>query len=558
MEPLTANRRKIGGILLAVALAAAAAALLYRQLSVAPLGQLARPGLPVLDLTVKEPEEGAAKSEEAGEAAPKEERCAELLGGDTGDATSLSDQEKRPADCPKAATWYVKRRPIALTLYFQDGKAFLDAYEHSPQWQAIFASRFVQGLFYEPLHSASVRAEDLRLTGLEGQFLQRLVTEAITARAQLHYDISHGKKGFVLSFLRAESPFAIKALPAITGLLARSGYRVPKLPEPVLEMRVGLQRLFLTEYQERIYLANGLEALLNVIQNLTPPSAGLPDAPVALTLRAEAFVDRILPVVVGKPVWDITASFDLKEGRLGALTFPAGRYAQALHPALFQGVLASIPHDAFAAVAASFRLPPGMAEDDWRRLATQGPAAATAEPKESGVALVWELDAQGEQLGDVGFAVASQDNPDAAAQFGAYLADSGVSAVCAGGTVFLAATSDALLTRMKESCSSQSLSVLDWERGGLKPTFASAQLALFVNPGVGLRELFLAGGAGGDDLGDFEPQWKQQYEQAKAAMREDSEKLFRQLPVLFYAGSVSPGADIVTLPGHAVAQGVSP
>ena len=44
-------------------------------------------------------------------------------------------------------------------------------------------------------------------------------------------------------------------------------------------------------------------------------------------------------------------------------------------------------------------------------------------------------------------------------------------------------------------------------------------------------------GAKRADAGEFEPEWKQQYEKAKEAMRTDSEKVFRGLPILAYAGS---------------------
>lgn len=600
MEPLTAQRRKLAGIVLVVALGLVLAVLAYRRVALAPLGQLARPGLPMLDLHVKLLDvhgqllDTPVSKIATGDAAPSNDRCPELVGGDSSNASALSEHDKRPADCPKVATWYVKRHPIGLSWYVGDGEAVMAAFERNPRWQALIASRFVQGLFYEPLHSASVRAEDLHLTGLQGEFLRKLISDALAAHAQLHYDVAHGSKGFVLSFVRDESPFAIQALPAVTGLLARSGYLVAKLPEPVLEMRVALQRIFLTQYQDRIYLANGLEALLNVIESLTPPSGGVPDAPLALTVRAEAFVDKLLPVVVGKPVWDLTASFDLRDGRLGDLRFPAGRYAQALHPAIFSGVLAGVPHDAFFAVAASFHLPTEMTAQDWRKLATAGPEPAKPEPREAGVALIWDIDGRGEEgapLGSVGLAIASQppftagpatEPADGQAQASAkpgngqageeseepaeeppagwrrYLADPALGGYCAGGTVFLAASSPGLFARMQESCAGQSLSLLDWQRGALRKTFAEAQLLLAANPAVALRELFLAGGAAPGDLGDFEPQWKQQYEQAKAAMREDGESVFRELPLFVYAGRVAAGADSVSLPGLMPAPGVSP
>ena len=519
--------------------------------------------MPILDLVVKlrdaegnELDAGGSRIADAGAAPGADDRCPALTGGDD-DSTSGSGR-KRPADCPKVATWYVKRHPIALTLYFVDGEAFLDWFDSNPEAQEFVAGRFFQGLLFEPLHSLKVRAEDLNLQGLEGEFMARLLREAIAAHAQFHYDISHGRKGFVLSFVHEESPFAARSLPLIAATLAQNGYRVARLQEPVLEMRIGLQRIFLTRHEGRVYVANGLEALLNVIDSLTPPSGGLPDAPLALTVRAEAFVDHVWPVMADAQVWDATYAFQLKGEKPGALSVPAGKFARRLHPQIFEGVFAAIPHDVFAAVATSYHLPPGMTTEDWRKLVTEGPDdTAASDPPESGFALLWDFDAAQPQSGQVGIVVATQNALGTAEGFRQYLAKPDLGADCAGGTLFLAATSEKLLTRMKESCARQSLSILDWERGAHKARLQSSQLATFVNPGAGLRELFLAGGAQSGDLGDFEPRWKQDYENAKAAMRQDGEKIFRGLPIFAYAGKAG-GGKTVTLDGFAVTQGVAP
>jgi hypothetical protein len=157
----------------------------------------------------------------------------------------------------------------------------------------------------------------------------------------------------------------------------------------------------------------------------------------------------------------------------------------------------------------------------------------------------------------VGVVIANQKSPDDVDKFKPYFADPDLSAECGGGTVFLAATSPALLVRMKEACGGQSLSVLDWERGGRTKDYDTAQLFLFMNPGTGMRELFLAGGAKGDAPGEFEPQWKQEYEQAKESMRQDGEKIFGGLPIFAFSGNAAPTAQVVQLRGFTVRQGAS-
>jgi hypothetical protein len=568
MESSTPRKRIAYLIIVAVVLAGGIVGVIYyRNLAETPLALMAKADLPMLETAVKlrdldgndlSPEN--SRIGDTREAPPGDERCPALTGGDDNASTKLSDSEKRPDDCPRIATWYVKQHPIALSLYFEDGKAFLNWYDHQSQVQTWAENRFVQGLFYGFLQSLKVRAEDLNLQSLQGELLQTLLREAIAAHGQLHYDMVHGNQGWVLSFVRNDSAFAAKAIPVMAAVLAHNGYKLEKLPNPILEMSVGLQRLFLTQYQDRIYLSLSLEALLNVIDSLTPPSGGIPDEPFSLTLRAEAFVDKLLPVMTGSPRFNLTLAFPLKNGKPGTLRMPSGPWVRQLHPQFYEGVLASIPHDAFAAIAASFQIPATLTEADWRKLATEGPGQPVARtPEQSGFAIVWDFDGKNSPAGAIGIIVANQTDPKASAAYQQYLHNADLSSECGGGALFLAASSERLLARMKQACAHQSLSPLDWEHGNGKQRYTSAQLMSFINPGVGLRELFLAGGAGaeGDTDNDFAPRWKQDYEKAKAAMRNDGDKLFNALPIFAYAGRADAGKT-VTMKGYAVSQGVAP
>lgn len=560
MEPLAPSKRLIL-MSVAVALAATAGIVAYQQLSTAPLSDLARADLPMLDLVVKLRDAADQDLDAAGsrigsseEVPAGDERCPALSGGDIGSATVTSSEVQRPADCPRRAAWYVKKHPVAFTLYFNQGVSFLQWWDGQPQIEALLDNRFSQGLFFGLLQSLKIKAEQLKLDGLQGEFLAQLLRDAIAANAELHYDMAHGNRGWVLSYLRRDSDFAEKALPAMTGLLASSGYRVAKLPDPILEIRIGTQQFFLTEYQKRIYLAQSLEALLNVIDSVLPVYTRS-QAPLSMAVRGEAFLGKLLPVVAGSPTWNAEFGFDLKDGKLGALTLPAGPWTKQLHGTLFEGVLASIPHDAFAAVAASLQLSPTLTVDDWRKFATSGPSSTPPGPESGGLALVWDFDAESPR-GAIGVIVANPADPQASQSYQQYLRNAELSAECAGGSMFLAATSSSLLTRMKEACAHQSLSPLDWQRGSEKQRLSSAQLVTFVNPGAGIRELFLAGGAGNvQDASEFSPRWKQDYENAKAAMRQDGDKLFSSLPIFSYAGRVSDESEI-RLEGKLVAQEV--
>ena len=108
-----------------------------------------------------------------------------------------------------------------------------------------------------------------------------------------------------------------------------------------------------------------------------------------------------------------------------------------------------------------------------------------------------------------------------------------------------------------ESCEGRSLSILDWEHGLKGKNLDVAQILVFANMGIGIRELFLAGGARSDDLGEFEPCWKQEYEKAKEAMRQDGENVFHRVPILAYSGNVTSPVTPVELEGFMIKQGVT-
>jgi hypothetical protein len=572
VEP-TQTRKSIVIIIVAALLAlvlAPALFWLYRTLQATPLSELIRSDLPVLDLQLQfvtiegkaipgdetRLGKGMRVAKRQPSAAPAGD-CPELIGGDTRERTQGEDGNRRGENCPGTARWVVKRHPIGFSLTFQDGGKVLSLFDDNTPVNALFRSRFVQGIFYEPLQNAGIRAEDLRLEGLEGAFLRTFIAEALSAHGELHYDIAHGKKGFVFSFVRNECAYVSKALPVMARVLGRSGYRVSSLKEPILEMRIGLQRLFMTEHEGRTYLANGLEALINVLESLPAPAKPPLKTPLVLTVRSEAFVSKILPVMTGEPVWEMRLGFGLSEENPGTLEFAAGKLTRALCPKVYRGVPAGIPNDVFAALVTSYALFPDMKAGNWRRLAADGPGGiGTEDPAEAGFAIIWDLDAQVDGLTQVGVIIANPKTPEAAEKFKGYFRDPALTAECGGGTVFLAATSEKLLVRMKESCGGQSLSVLDWERGGRAKAFDTAQFFLFLNPGSGMRELFLAGGAaGGGEGGEFAPRWKQEYEAAKAAMRRDGEKIFGALPIFAYSGNGSPTAKRVELKGFTVKQG---
>jgi hypothetical protein len=475
-------------------------------------------------------------------------KCPELTGGDTTKRSSLSELKKMREGCSRRAKWVVKRHPIGFSLYVREGDKAAEWLEKESRENGILRTKLLRGLFHNLQNTAKIRAEDLQVGGIEGAFISRLVLEALRADAVLHYDISHGEKGFVFSFVRDKCPFSAKALPVLCGVLARSAYKIPKLKEPVLEMSIGLQRIFLTQFDSRVYLSNGLEALLNVLENAPTPPVDPPRSALVLTVRAEAFINKFLPVVTNENSWQVTAGIGLPAGQNpGEIRFPGGRFARHLRPKIFPGVFAGIPNDVFAAVVTSFYVPPHMKNDQWSKLAVEGPTKEFMNgPGEAGIAVIWDLNHSEDGVSNMGVVIAGQTKPDETDSFAGYFADQDLTSECGGGTVFLAATSQNLLKRMREGCAGQSLSILDWEHGSRRVEYEGAQIVMFLNPGIAMRELTLAGEGGRKDL----------YEDARQMMQKEAEKDYLRLPIFAYSGAAGQEG-LVQLKGFTVNQGAA-
>ncbi|NJL59834.1 MAG: hypothetical protein HC887_09510 [Desulfobacteraceae bacterium] len=122
-----------------------------------------------------------------------------------------------------------------------------------------------------------------------------------------------------------------------------------------------------------------------------------------------------------------------------------------------------------------------MKNEDWKNLAAKGPGeTAQSKPEEAGVAILWDLSSENDSLSEMGVVIANQTTPNNINGFEQFFKKTEYTAACGGGTVFLAASSQNLLSRMKDSCERQSLSILDWERGAKAKEYDSSQLMLFV------------------------------------------------------------------------------
>jgi hypothetical protein len=536
-------RRRIVGGLAVLVVGAVVASFALRQIRI---DRFVKPGTPRVHLHV------VVLDAEKKEVPLAESRLAEAAPPETETTTAPAENEVKPvstgtrrAETPvepleRDATVRLTRAPIGLSLYVLDDRALLAWATENPAVREVLESELVSGVFQDALRTAHVRAEDLKIDGAQGTFLLPVLRDVLGADAALHYDASQGRRGWVLSFRRRRATLASRLLPPVLGAIARREYQVAKAGVSVVEALVGEQPLFITESDGIVYVGTSLRGVLQLLEvgPLPPPSGAR--GTVAVTLRAEAWVENLLPLVTGSHDWQATWTIDLaRAGSAGTIATTGGTILGHLRPSLPPGVLASVPRDVFAAVAASLPVPHGMTPDDWNRVAHEGlPPAASPGTDPAGIALVWDLSTKNDNLSEVGVAVQPAGEVDA--ELSGYLRDGIAHATCAGGSVWLAATSPLLLTRMKEACERQSPSLLDWRAGK-----EAKQLVLLVDPAVGLPDMIAAGigpateerTATNDATSD--PEWKKAYLAAVDRARESGDATAKRLPALVWEGGGS-------------------
>ena len=445
-----------------------------------------------------------------------------------------------PVEPPERdATVKLTRAPIGLSVYVLDDRALLTWATENPTAREVLSSELVRGVFQDALRTTRVRAEDLKMgQDVQGAFLLPALRDVLGADAALHYDASQGRRGWVLSFRRAGAPIASRLLPPVLGALARRTYRIEKLDLSVVEVLVGEQPLFLAETDGIVHVGTSLRGVLQVIEVGPLPAPSGARGTLAVTVRAEAWVQNLLPLVTGSRDFQATWTVDLaRADSAGSIATSGATLFGHLRPALPPGVLASVPRDAFAAVAASLPVPRGMTPDDWNRVSHDGIPAATAPGRDpAGIAVVWDLSSKKSALTDVGVVVQPAGG-DVDAELSGYLSTGAVHATCAGGSVWLAATTDLLLTRMREACERQSPSLLDWRAGRAGE---AGQLVLLVDPAVGLAEMIAAGIGGATDSraseASSDPEWKRRYLDAVERARASGDGTAARLPALVYEG----------------------
>ena len=528
------------------------------------LGDSLGTSAPVLELHVAYYNTQDKKLDAAGSAAQQSTspadvarpECAAVAGGDKGVSAPRAKRtywgEPTPVPCPLVAYWNVYRHPVAFSMYVTKGADLTAWYDKNSAFLAVRDSVLWQGVTRQLSTLFKVRAEDLELEGFKGQFLQELGREALAADAVVHYDVVHGAGGVVFSFVRDKAPILAAALPVIVKTVATNGYRVAALSEPIIELRMQGMRLYLVEQEGRVLVGSSLEGLLNVIAEAMAPPPALKGS-VTVVVRTETYLDKLLKVATGAAEFPVALSFDLSENTMMVAEglLPKAHLYKSFGPSTSLGVLAAVPHDALGALVMGAHVPVAQPVDKWT-IPAQTPTTA------GGISLVWDMSAEDGSV-HVGIAVPAPPNArnvqkdeakeDTAVTMKDYLSDNGVSSPCAGGALWLVASSDRLLARMKDSCEKQSLSVLDLK--GLNPSLLpEQQLSLFFNTSVWLKEMYRIGGGATprQEATDAE-------KAAVATLLANVDALAATLPVIGFTGKVDATTEELRLKGFSANVG---
>jgi len=428
-------------------------------------------------------------------------------------------------------------------VYVTSGKDVVAWYEKNEALQGLRNSSVWQGFIRQLSTLLRVRAEDLELKGMSGQFLEEFVREAVAADAVIHYDLVHGPGGIVFSFVREKAPLLGAALPLLVRTVGTSAYRIESSPEPIIELRLQGMRLYLLQQSDRVLVASGLEGLLNVLAEPIAPPPALQGS-VTAVLRTETYFDRFLNATVGKDSFPVTVSFDLSEKSMAVSegVLPKALIYNTLGPSTQTGVLAAVPFDALGALVLSAHVPLDLPASEWT--IPKSPPTAPG-----GISLVWDVSAEKGGI-EVGIAVPAPEKAEASqVTMQDFLSDQAVSVACAGGAIWLGASSDRLLARMKDACEKQSLSVLDLK--GMAPgALAEQQVSLLLNTSVWLKEVYRLGGGKSPREGAGEPEKKM-----VTALLEQIDALAKGLPVIGFTGKVVPPQDELRLKGFSVTVG---
>ena len=432
-------------------------------------------------------------------------------------APGSEDPKRREelAKCPPLLAIETTPRRITATIEVRRGSDVADWFGKNPDVQKFLGTFLGQGMTAEWRDMLNVRSEDLKLPAMTGPMLLGIAGAALDGGLRVDLNFAKGRRATVLSFAKERAVVATTTLRAVALGAARAGFVVDGLPGRIVEILLGERSFYLYESEDRYFVAASLSGLFDalVTEPLELPADNLAGS-VVVGVRSEAVLGSLLKTLAGQNSWPFLFGFELDARQ----TTPAGawfgpaRVNSLLTQRLSDELLRAIPFDTFSSVVAGIRMPMTLADVDWKKAAS-GELNVAAPGAEQGLAIIWDLDgrqsagqgtgsaaSRSNRVTEVGVAVQVGTSAQSLSSlwFNSLLTDT-----CADGKIAIAATSSGLLTRMRESCGRRSLSALDAVFGKSSTGSASAaparanlggNVGMFVNPGVGGWQTYLAGG----------------------------------------------------------------
>ena len=420
---------------------------------------------------------------------------------------------------------------------YQEVWKFID---ENPRARELIRSKVVQDSLSEISKALDVRGIDSGLTYLPGKLLWPFVFDAFNSDAKLHYDTYRGSKGFVFSCDKDLPVVTRSLLEIVIGAVARKVFVVDGLDEPVVELRIGGQMVYVSEHKGRYYLANSLEALFNVIASCVDDEDPSVSGSLIVIVRPQTHVGTLLPALFGNGDVNFQLAFDFKQKSSYGI-IPTGGFGKRLQPKIFRGVFAAIPQNAFTGIVASAYIPASWGINKWGQISELEMRSLGSFSKEAGVGIIWDVEARDDGLpSDVGIIIAHTNPRDVPIKFRELVSNPDLTYECAGGTVLLASTSQAFLQKMKASCEKQAPSALEWP-GKFQQALSDMQVLFFVNPGKALKAAFERGFLLKEEV--YSPEatgyGAESYKKATDFAQEEAFKTFSKIPTFIFSGETT-------------------
>lgn len=398
---------------------------------------------------------------------PQQSLCKTII---LGDLSATDRTEKIAPNCLPKAQWKVISHPLSFSAWVVKPKTFWRWLSRNKDTKAVVDSPVFSGAIAPLLDITNIRGEDLGLKGVQGPFFTSLLQEAITNNAELHFDHTRGKNGFIFGFGYKKRSLLASTLPQLVNLLSHRVYHVSGLVQPVVLLQLGRITFFLTQFNDRFYLSGSLESLLNFLDQFPfPPSASGKETSLITTLRLDSLDKQLVSQLSSESKCHVNLSWSLRatESTLLGGSVSPNRVASDMLGQTLPAIYSTVPSDVFFGLITSLVVPLDIEPDAWNSwligesTIETDIARSALHDRPRGLALIWDIDQSTLPHTQIGLAFAVEPKMTGVLNFKDRFQFPELTSVCAEGSIFLAATNKNLLKRMFAACESQEPGLLD-------------------------------------------------------------------------------------------------